>query len=366
MLLLGVQRLAAFPRLLALPRVSLRLLSTRSVSSTAPRRAAAVTPHQFSPAELEAARLARAQSLAASPFTRHLPAKLAPYAELMRLDKPVGTWLLYLPCTWAITMAAFQASVPLGSTLWMLGVFGVGLLVMRGAGCTINDLLDRDLDNKVARTIERPIASGRVLPKAAVAFLGGQMAVGLMILLQLPLDCFLLGASSLVLVGTYPLFKRFTYYPQVVLLACFNWGVLLGGPALGVWDYGVMASLYVLTFVGMMTTDTIYAHQDKAFDIKAGIKSTALAWGDKSKPIFVGLTAVQFASYATAGVLAGMGPGFWGGCAWGFYRIWRMIRDVDLDNVEDCWKHFRSNINTGGIFFLGIWIDYVLRLLGML
>ncbi|ODQ77461.1 hypothetical protein BABINDRAFT_23602, partial [Babjeviella inositovora NRRL Y-12698] len=318
----------------------------------------------FSPEQLEAARLARLASL--EPFVAKLPAKWIPYAELMRLEKPVGTWLLYSPCTWGITMAAFQLSAPLASTLWMLAVFGVGAVVMRGAGCTINDILDRDLDNKVERTVERPIASGRVSVPQAVAFLGAQLAVGLLVLLQLPLDCFFLGAASLVLVGTYPLFKRFTYYPQAALSACFNWGSLLGFPAMGLWDWSVMIPLYISSYAWCMTYDTIYAHQDKAFDVKAGIKSTALAWGDSSKKIFTGLTVIQMSSFAVAGAMNGMGPGFLVGGLIGGYRVFNMIRRVDLDNVADCGRWFRSNINTGHVFFAGMFVDYILRLLGFI
>ncbi|OBA15543.1 uncharacterized protein OGAPODRAFT_16458 [Ogataea polymorpha] len=263
-------------------------------------------------------------------------------------------------------MAAYMSSAPLASTVYMMSVFGVGAFVMRGAGCTINDLLDRNLDNKVARTMERPITSGRVSVKQALVFLAAQMGVGLVVLLQLPMDCFLLGASSLALVGTYPLFKRVTYYPQVVLSLCFNWGALLGFPAMGVWNWPVMIPLYLSGFFWCMHYDTIYAHQDKKFDAQAGIKSTALAWGDKSKTIFHGLTAAQMGCYTLSGYLAGMGPGFYLGAAYGAYRLLRMTQLVDLDDPKSCGFWFRENIKTGHTFWLGILVDYCLRLLGYL
>ena len=234
---------------------STRLISARFNSSDVKNKTSAFTPQQ-----LQEAREARLKGL--GPFVSKLPAKWIPYAELMRLEKPVGTWLLYIPCTWAITMAAMETMAPISSTLWMLSLFGVGSLVMRGAGCTINDLLDRNLDDKVIRSVERPVASGRVSPTQAVVFLGAQTAVGLGILAQLPAQCWWLGLASLPLVFTYPLFKRFTYYPQIVLSAYFKWGALLGFPAMGVMDWSTMLPLYTSSFLWCMTYDTIYAHQD--------------------------------------------------------------------------------------------------------
>ncbi|ODV95630.1 hypothetical protein PACTADRAFT_50327 [Pachysolen tannophilus NRRL Y-2460] len=263
-------------------------------------------------------------------------------------------------------MAAYSINAPLSQTLWMLAVFGVGSIVMRGAGCTINDILDRNLDNKVVRTIERPLASGRVSVKQASIFLLGQLSVGLMVLLQLPLDCFLLGASSLALVGTYPLFKRFTYYPQVVLSACFNWGIMLGSTAMGVWNWSVILPLYFSSFCWTMVYDTIYAHQDKNFDVKAGIKSTALAWGNNSKSIFKGLTAIQMGCFALSGYMNTMGPGFAISTIIGSYRLFQMIKKVDLDDPQSCWNSFQSNINTGHLFFFGMFVDYLLKLFGFL
>jgi len=319
--------------------------------------------HRFSEKELAIARKERQDGLG---VLKKFPEKWIPYMELMRIEKPAGTWLLLSPCMWAITMAGYMTSAPILSTAWMLGVFSVGAFVMRGAGCTINDLWDRDLDNKVARTIERPITSGRVSVRQAVLFLGAQCMVGLAVLLQLPADCFLLGASSLVLVATYPLFKRFTYYPQAMLSACFNWGALLGFPALGVWDWSVMVPLYLSGFFWCMHYDTVYGHQDKRYDVKVGIKSTALAWGKHSKQVFVGLATAQIACLTFAGFMAGMGPGFYTGAFLAGRRLFSMIRRVDLDNPASCGFYFRDNIKTGHVIWLGILFDYILRLLGFL
>lgn len=320
----------------------------------------------FTPEQLAEARVLRDRGL--GPYVSKLPEKWIPYAELMRLEKPVGTWLLYLPGTWAILMAGMQTSASIGSTVWMLGLFGIGSLIMRGAGCTINDLLDRNLDNKVIRSVERPIASGRVNKKQAVGFLAAQTAVGVGILTQLPASCWWLGLASLPLVFTYPLFKRFTYYPQAMLSACFNWAALLGFPAMGVMDLPTMIPLYAGSVLWCMTYDTIYAHQDKRFDGKAGIKSTALAWGSNSKKIMTMMATCQFSLYALAGLNSGLlwGPGFIGGLSLFAYRVFTMIRKVDLNNPANCWKAFTGNINTGLYFSGALLIDYLLRLLGFL
>ncbi|KAK9461643.1 UbiA prenyltransferase family-domain-containing protein [Lipomyces oligophaga] len=295
-------------------------------------------------------------------FMRLLPKPAVPYAQLIRLDKPVGTWLLYWPCTWGIGMAAYASSAPIMSTLWTLTLFGIGALVMRGAGCIVNDLWDRNLDKQVERTASRPIASGLITPKQGMVYLFGQLLVGLGVLLSLPLDCFLLGASSLGFVATYPLFKRFTYYPQLMLAFTYNWGAMLGFPAMHVWDMSTMASLYLSGVCWTMVYDTIYAHQDKRDDVSAGIKSTALAWADKSKLIMTGFTVAQAGLLVTAGALNAMGPLYFAGVAWAMYRLGKMIYQVDLETPKNCWKWFVDNIKTGGVIFLGIFLDYLSNL----
>lgn len=318
----------------------------------------------FSHEEREAARLAR---LAGLGWLRHLPEKWIPYAELMRLEKPAGTLLLLFPSFWAITIGAFTVAAPLASTASVLALFSVGAIVMRGAGCTINDMLDRDMDNKVARTVERPIASGRVSVPQAVAWLAVQLFAGLAVLLSLPFDCFYLGALSLPFVATYPLFKRFTYYPQVMISITFSWGCLLGFPAIGApLDLMVAGPLFLSNFLWSMVYDSVYAHQDKVWDVKAGVKSTALAWGDRLKPIMYGLATLQVASYLTAGYMASMGPFFYLFAAYGFRRFFTMLRKVDLDVPASCWAFFTGNIKNGQILWVGIFLDYLLKIFGYL
>lgn len=319
----------------------------------------------FEPEALEAARLARLAGL--GPWVSKLPEKWIPYAELMRLEKPVGTLLLLIPSYWGITMAAYSVAAPLATTATALALFSVGSVIMRGAGCTINDILDRNLDNKVARTTERPIASGRVSVPQAVAWMGVQCFAGLAVLLSLPFECFYLGALSLPFVAAYPLFKRFTYYPQLMFAICFSWGCLLGFPAVGApLNMMVAGPLFVANFLWGILYDTIYAHQDKLYDIKAGIKSTALAWGDNTKPVLYGLGAAQAVAFVGAGVMNTMGPFFYLTAAWGFLRLFTQIKKVDLDDPASCWATFTGNIRTGEIMWLGMFIDYLLRIFGYL
>lgn len=318
----------------------------------------------FTPEEREAARLAR---LAGLGWLRHLPEKWIPYAELMRIEKPVGMLLLLVPSFWAITMGAYTIAAPVAATASVCALFTAGAVVMRGAGCTINDILDRNLDNQVARTVERPIASGRVSVPQAVGWLGVQLTAGLAVLLLLPFECFYLGALSLPFVATYPLFKRFTYYPQIWLSATFSWGCLLGFPAIGApLELMVAGPLFFSNFLWSMIYDTVYAHQDKRWDVEAGVKSTALAWGENTKPILYTMFPVQVASYLTAGYMAAMGPMFYVGAAWGFLRMLNMIRKVDLDSPDQCGAFFKNNIRTGEILWLGILLDYLLKIFGYL
>ncbi|KAH3688798.1 hypothetical protein WICPIJ_000210 [Wickerhamomyces pijperi] len=318
----------------------------------------------FTPEERLAAAEARIAGL--GPIVGRLPTKWIPYAELMRLEKPVGTWLLLIPCTWSILIAAIQTTAPLLLTVKTLGIFAFGALVMRGFGCTVNDLLDRNLDNQVARTIERPLASKRVSVKQALVFGGAQLGVGLGVLLQLPWDCFYIGAASLLPVCTYPLFKRFTYYPQAVLSFAFNWGAILGFPAMGLVDWSVMLPLFASSFCWTMVYDTIYAHQDKKFDVKAGIKSTALAWGENSKKIFTGLTVTQLGFLGLAGWNAGIiaMPGFIMGSTYFGYKLFEMIKKVNLDDPKNCWSFFLANIKYGFYVTFGLGLDYILSSLG--
>ncbi|XP_058097918.1 4-hydroxybenzoate polyprenyltransferase, mitochondrial isoform X2 [Magnolia sinica] len=229
----------------------------------------------------------------------YLPEPVRVYARLARLDKPIGTWLLAWPCMWSITLAATPGNLP---DLKLLSLFGCGALLLRGAGCTVNDLLDRDLDIKVERTKSRPVASGLLTPFQGLTFLGFQLLLGLGILLQLNNYSIVLGASSLLLVFSYPLMKRLTFWPQAYLGLTFNWGALLGWSAVkGSLDPTIVFPLYFSGVCWTLVYDTIYAHQDKEDDLKVGVKSTALRFGDLTKNWVSGFGIACISSLALSG-----------------------------------------------------------------
>ncbi|CAI0415523.1 unnamed protein product [Linum tenue] len=235
----------------------------------------------------------------------YLPRYVRPYAKLARLDKPIGTWLLAWPCMWSISMAAQPGNLP---DIKMMTLFGCGALLLRGAGCTVNDLLDRDIDTKVERTRLRPIASGLLTPFQGLCFLGSQLLLGLGILLQLNDYSKILGASSLLLVFSYPLMKRFTFWPQAYLGLTFNWGALLGWSAIrGSLDPAIVLPLYASGVFWTLVYDTIYAHQDKEDDLKVGVKSTALRFGDSTKLWITGFGIACVSSLAVSGFNADLG-----------------------------------------------------------
>ena len=272
---------------------------------------------------------------------RFLPAAARPYARLARLDRPIGTWLLLFPCWWSI---AFASSQPLSrDSLVLFATFGVGALVMRGAGCTFNDICDRDFDARVARTRDRPLPSGQVTVRGAAVFLILLLVAGLAILLTLKPFAIAVGAASLVLVFTYPLSKRVTYWPQFVLGLAFNWGALLGWAAVR-GDIGLTpVLLYVGGIFWTLGYDTIYAHQDRRDDPAAGVKSTARRLGLDSKPWLYAFYLIAAALFAAAGHAVGLGWVFYAGLALATAQLVWQVAAVDLDAPRDCLAKFRSN-----------------------
>ncbi|XP_038995488.1 4-hydroxybenzoate polyprenyltransferase, mitochondrial-like [Hibiscus syriacus] len=271
----------------------------------------------------------------------YLPRGIQPYAKLARLDKLIGTWLLAWPCMWSITLASAPGDLP---DFKMMALFGCGALLLRGAGCTVNDLLDRDIDTMVERTKLRPVASGLLKPFQGICFFGFQLLLGLGILLQLNNYSRVLGASSLLLVFSYPLMKRFTFWPQAYLGLTFNWGALLGWSAIrGSLDPAVVLPLYFSGVFWTLVYDTIYAHQDKEDDIKVGVKSTALRFGDTTKEWTTGFGIACISSLALSGYNADIGWPYYafltaasGQMAW---QIWT----VNLTCRADCNRKFVSN-----------------------
>ena len=221
---------------------------------------------------------------------------MRPYAYLMRLDRPIGIWLLLLPGFWSIALASGGISNFGSYEYRIITLFIIGAIIMRGAGCVVNDLWDRDLDKMVERTKNRPLASGTVSIRKGVVFLATLLLIGLVILLQFNVTTIILGVITIPLIMSYPLMKRFTWWPQAFLGLTFNFGALMGYSAI---TGEVSASALLLYLGGIFWTlgyDTIYAHQDKEDDIMAGIKSTALKFGENSKTWVGGFYALSIAS----------------------------------------------------------------------
>ncbi|KAJ8285204.1 hypothetical protein GJAV_G00023500 [Gymnothorax javanicus] len=294
----------------------------------------------------------RSFSLSAAAIVSSAPAGVRPYLRLMRLDKPIGTWLLFLPCTWSIALAADPGCLP---DLSMLALFGTGALLMRGAGCTINDMWDKDFDRKVTRTASRPIAAGEISQRQALVFLGVQLSSALAVLLCLNYYSIALGAASLSLVVTYPLMKRITYWPQFVLGLAINWGALLGWSAVkGSCDWSVCLPLYFSGVMWTLVYDTIYAHQDKADDVLVGVKSTALRFQEQTKLWLSGFAAAMLGGLVLTGVNAQQTLPYYAVLSMVGLHLSHQVYTLDINKAEDCWKKFVSNRNLGLLLFLGI------------
>ncbi|KAM7187900.1 para-hydroxybenzoate-polyprenyltransferase [Naviculisporaceae sp. PSN 640] len=302
----------------------------------------------------------------------YLPASWVPYAELARLDKPAGTYYLFFPCLFSTLLAAPLSSAPPTTILTTTLLFLSGAIIMRGAGCAINDLWDRNLDPHVTRTRLRPIARRAITPFQALIFTGSQLLTGLAILLQFPLPCFYYATPSLIFVALYPLAKRVTYYPQAVLGLTFSWGAIMGFPALGI---SLIESTPALTAAALLYTsniawtilyDMIYAHMDIKDDAKAGIKSIALKHDKETKQVLSGLAVIQIGLLAGAGMVVGAGPAFFiGSCGGAALTLGIMIKRVNLKSVKDCWWWFVNGCwITGGVISAGLGVDYLIRYYG--
>ncbi|CAM9901004.1 unnamed protein product, partial [Chrysoparadoxa australica] len=275
-----------------------------------------------------------------------------PYGSLARVDKPIGTLLLMWPCWWSTALAAPMGELP---DLKLLGLFGVGAFVMRSAGCTINDLLDQDFDKKVARTRERPIASGAISTPQAIAFLGGQLSVGLCVLLQLNVECIKLGFTVMPVVMAYPLMKRVTNWPQGVLGLAMNWGALIGWTAVhGCTSWEHVVPLYGAGVCWTMVYDTLYGHQDKSDDKALGLKSTSLYFGDQTKPVLSCFAVACIGMLAQAGYTAGLTEPFYVALATSAGLLGHQIYSADLDDPAALFNTFRSNKYFGATVMAGI------------
>src|SRR5579885_525861 len=287
---------------------------------------------------------------------RLLPPGAQPYARLMRLDRPIGTWLLLFPCWWSLAMAWER-----WRDLALFAAFGLGAVIMRGAGCTWNDITDREFDAKVARTRTRPLPSGQVSLRAAFAFLAAQLLAAFLILASFNRFAIALGAASLVVVFAYPLMKRITYWPQIVLGLAFNWGALMGwAAAFGRLD-GPALLLYGGSISWVIGYDTIYAHQDREDDALIGIKSTALLFGERSTPMLALFFGIAVVLIGAAGFAAGGRFIFaLGLVAFAAHLSWQ-IASLDISDPDNCLKLFKSDRDAGLILFAGLVLDATFR-----
>jgi len=284
------------------------------------------------------------------------PRSIRPYLKLARFDRPIGAWLLLFPCWWSQTLAERSLGRPYPD-LWFVVLFLVGAFVMRGAGCTWNDIVDRDFDGRVERTALRPIPSGQVSVKQALAFGVGLCLVGFLVLIQFNPFTVWVGIASLALVATYPFFKRFTWWPQVMLGLTFKWGALVGWTAVTGSFAPATFVLYAACILWTIGYDTIYAHQDKEDDAMLGLKSTALRLGAATRPALVGFYAGALVLWSTAGLLVGAGPVYFATLGVVLLQLIWQISTLDIDDSSNCLVRFRSNQWVGWLIFLGTAAD---------
>ena len=292
---------------------------------------------------------------------RWLPAAWRPYARMARLERPIGWWLLLWPCWWSSALATDAARQ--WPNLWHLVLFLIGAVAMRGAGCTYNDIVDRDLDAQVERTRSRPIPSGRVSVRNAKIFLVAQALAGLLVLLQFNWFTVGLGVLSLATIAIYPFMKRITYWPQFFLGISFSWGALMGWAAVFGRLHWTPVALYLGAILWTIGYDTIYAHQDKEDDALIGVRSTARLFGDKTKqylPLFYGGATILF---TVAFFLTGVGIAAYAGLTLGALHLVWQTRRLDIDDPDNCLMLFRSNRDYGWIVFAGLVADGVIRMI---
>jgi len=288
-------------------------------------------------------------------WVRYLPRPLIPYALLARFDRPIGAWLLFLPGLWAVCLAAQDFFLG----LWLVFLFAVGSIVMRGAGCVVNDLWDRKMDAQVERTRGRPLASGILKPADALVFLALLCAIGLVILSQLDFQARVLGVASLVPVLLYPLAKRVTWWPQIVLGVTFGWGALLGYAAadghLG-WPALLLYGAAILWILGY---DTIYAHQDREDDALIGVKSTARLFGRNTRALLIAsytgmvlllIVAMALVGLNIYGILLLVLPAA---------LLFRQVVMLDIDDPALCLRLFKSNREVGLAVALAILVGQI-------
>lgn len=281
-------------------------------------------------------------------WTDRLPPRWRDLAVLARWDRPIGTWLLLLPCWWGLALA------PDAPSPFLLLLFAIGAVAMRGAGCTINDLADRDYDRRVARTRNRPLAAGRVSPREALLFVAAQCAVGLAVLACLGRNAALVALASVPLIVAYPFMKRVTWWPQAFLGVTFNWGILVGSAqATGAIGWPALL-LYAAGICWTLGYDTIYALQDKEDDALIGVRSTALLFGDAAPYWVAGFYVAALALLLAGGIAAGKDAVFALALLPAAWLLFRQVSGLRLADPAGCLNRFRANRNIGLIVFAAL------------
>ncbi len=293
--------------------------------------------------------------IVATGWVARLPRPWLPYLLLARLDRPIGVWLLFLPGLWGILLAR---PAP-GDATRLILLFAIGALVMRAAGCVVNDLWDRDIDRMVARTAGRPLASGMLRPRHALVFLAVLLAAGLAILLQLNALAQGLGAASLLLVALYPLAKRVTWWPQLMMGVTFGFGAPLGYAAGADRLDAAWTVLYGAAILWDLGFDTIYAHQDREDDALVGVRSTALLFGEWTAPFLAACYGGTMLLLALAGWLARLGGWFYPALALPAVLLGRQVAVLDIDDPALCLRLFRANRDAGLAVAAAILIGWV-------
>jgi 4-hydroxybenzoate polyprenyltransferase len=293
--------------------------------------------------------------IAAEGWVSRLPRSWLPYLLLARLDRPIGAWLLFLPGLWGILLSGPSSA----EAVRLILLFGIGSLVMRAAGCVVNDLWDRDIDRLVARTAARPLASGALKPRQALIFLAVLLAIGLLILLQLNRLAQALGAASLVLVALYPLAKRVTWWPQLAMGFTFGFGAPLGYAAGADRLDAAWAVLYGAAILWDLGFDTIYAHQDREDDALVGVKSTARLFGERTRPFLAACYAGTLLMLVLAGALRGLGVWFYPALLLPAALLARQVIALDIHDPALCLRLFRANREAGLAVGLAILLGWM-------
>ncbi len=293
--------------------------------------------------------------IVATGWVARLPRSWLPYLLLARVDRPIGTWLLFLPGLWGVLLGR----PPAWEAVRLVALFAIGSLAMRAAGCVVNDLWDRDIDRKVARTAGRPLASGALRPRQALMFLAALLAIGLGVLAQLRPLCWVLGVGSLVLVAAYPLAKRVTWWPQLVMGFTFGFGAPMGyAAATGRIDPAWVA-IYGAAILWDLGFDTIYAHQDREDDALVGVRSTARLFGERTRPFLAVCYVAAVVVLAASGWLAGLGVWFCPALLLPAALLARQVAALDIHDAAGCLRLFRANREVGlavGLAILAGWL----------